>query len=303
MLHGAHQQAGDDEQNAACGHLRADQDLPGDGPLMPLTRELKSRREAEEQRRGHRHAHGKEDDPPVRGGGHPFRRVGDDVHHADGGAGKRQPGGGAENREQKAFRKELAEDAFTAGADGQANADLVFADDPARQQEPAQVGAGHRQDEQRKRGKDLQSLGHARIQRDYPRAGVRMNVLSIPDIFRNQLSPFVGQAQQLRLGGFGSRAGSEPPPDFDRAAGGIGEEFAAFNDGWLLGNRHPNIRLRDVETGKLFRHDADDSDWLVVDPHHSSNDGGIGGEVSLPKAIAEHGDGRCGGGLVERGLE
>ena len=120
-------------------------------------------------------------------------------------------------------------------------------------------------------------------------AGVGANVLLVPDVLRILLAQLIGQPQQLLLGCFGRRSGSQPSPHLQIAArSGRSQRRVALQKVRYLLQRHPQIRMGVSERRQRIRRHADYRSRLPVDMDHPADYAWVAPITLLPQSIAQH---------------
>jgi hypothetical protein len=200
-----------------------------------------------------------------------------------------QPHRAAERRQHQALGEELAHEPQAAPAHGGADRDFAVARGGAGEQQVRDVGAtdqqheAHRAEQHEQRGPYLPH--HSLRQRD---------ALGLPAergwiVVRVALREPAGQRQELGLELVDRGAGLEPADEVEHARPTQVDEVGI---GVVQRHRRPQLHRRSSALDRMteaFRHDADDGDRIVIEPHRPSDHRPLAAEPLLPQIVRDQG--------------
>ena len=209
--------------------------------------------------------------------------------------------------QQKAFRQQLACETHPAGAQREADGDLLLAAGGARQQEVRDVGAGDQQDQAHDGHEDVERLGVGIAQLAGAAAsGVQLQLLVelIAALLGGEAGHLVAVQHlveyyaDIGLGLLQGDAGLEAahhlqPHDAHDGALVVVEPFAAGLDVGLHHHRDPQVGgIAHGFAEEAGRSDADDLERSLAEGDDFPEHVGAAREAAVPKAVADDGVGR-----------
>lgn len=209
---------------------------------------------------------------------------------------QRGSGDAAGDRQQEILREYLAENARSACAERDAQADLLLPRRGPRQKQVGEIGAGQQQYEKSEcaeNGVDLQEMVPVRVLStiagsDGHAHGVEINVASRLQCVLDRLPEDPGErGLRLHVGdaGLDSPEHTQPPGLWVSQAAGalVGRENRLHREG------KEDFRVRiDCESFKAARRDAYNGERDAIDLDRFSDDGGRARKARLPECIAEN---------------